>query len=642
MDEIFKRILDTLKGADFWIALAFLAAGYVCWRWIATTTRGKKKVLRRQIGMALLVAVLAGAVISLNHLIFLREPGFAKDLTGVLITRIVGDDALNSLQRDLLGKLNAELQKEKTGQEIEVHASSEIVNENSGLKLAHERARAIGQRLNAKIVIWGLKIGENKFYPRITVVAPLKDWSVARERTYPERITEVRLPEELVDEPFYLLYFAAGYSYFIQDKYEEALPHFEAALTRQGALPNELADLQFFTAFCHQSQSADRVGIAANLQEAIGLYEKAAGGYEEVEQNKWVITQNNLGLLYGILPTGDRAANLLKAIAAFDQAIRVDPEYALAYYNRGDVYRDKGEDDKAIADYDHAIRVEPKFAFAYNNRGNVYQAEGDYDKAIADYDHAIRLDPKLAIAYFCRGSAYRSKKDYDKAIADYDHAIRLDPKYVKVYASRGSAHRSKGDYDKAIADYDHAIRLDPKYAIPLDPELALAYYKRGDLYLDEGDYDKAIADYDHAIRLDPLRLDPKYAFAYYKRGDLYLDKGDYDKAIVDYDHAIRLEPEFAPTYNSYAWLLATCPQATFRNGAKAVEYATKACELSEWKEPSLVDTLAAAYAEAGDFDLAIKWEMKYLETANLSEKKAADAKSRLALYQAHRPYHAEK
>jgi len=532
MDEIFKRILDTLKGADFWIALAFLAAGYVCWRWIATTTRGKKKVLRRQIGMALLVAVLAGAVISLNHLIFLREPGFAKDLTGVLITRIVGDDALNSLQRDLLGKLNAELQKEKTGQEIEVHASSEIVNENSGLKLAHERARAIGQRLNAKIVIWGLKIGENKFYPRITVVAPLKDWSVARERTYPERITEVRLPEELVDEPFYLLYFAAGYSYFIQDKYEEALPHFEAALTRQGALPNELADLQFFTAFCHQSQSADRVGIAANLQEAIGLYEKAAGGYEEVEQNKWVITQNNLGLLYGILPTGDRAANLLKAIAAFDQAIRVDPEYALAYYNRGDVYRDKGEDDKAIADYDHAIRVEPKFAFAYNNRGNVYQAEGDYDKAIADYDHAIRLDP--------------------------------------------------------------------------------------------------------------LRLDPKYAFAYYKRGDLYLDKGDYDKAIVDYDHAIRLEPEFAPTYNSYAWLLATCPQATFRNGAKAVEYATKACELSEWKEPSLVDTLAAAYAEAGDFDLAIKWEMKYLETANLSEKKAADAKSRLALYQAHRPYHAEK
>src|SRR6187549_3283573 len=99
MEEIIKRILDKLRGADFWIvALGFLAA-YVFWRWIATTTRDKKKVLRRQIGMALLVAVLAGASILVNHLIFLRERGFSKNLTGVLVTRIVGDDG-DSLQGD--------------------------------------------------------------------------------------------------------------------------------------------------------------------------------------------------------------------------------------------------------------------------------------------------------------------------------------------------------------------------------------------------------------------------------------------------------------------------------------------------------------------------------------------------------------
>ena len=83
-------------------------------------------------------------------------------------------------------------------------------------------------------------------------------------------------------------------------------------------------------------------------------------------------------------------------------------------------------------------------------------------------------------------------------------------------------------------------------------------------------------------------------------------------------------------------------QASFRNGKKAVEYATKACELSKWKRPNSFDPLAAAYAEAGDFKQAIKWETKYLETPNFSEKDTTDGKSRLALYLAHKPYHAEK
>ena len=416
-------------------------------------------MLRRQISVVLLIAVLAGASILVNHFVFQRERGFSKNLTGILVARIVGDDgALNSLQGDLVEKLNAELQKEATGQQIEVHTTREMVNENNGLKVAHERARAIGQRLNAKIVIWGRKIGENKFYPRITVMAPLEDWSAARERTHEEQsISELHLPEELVDEPFYLIHFAAGYSYFVQGKYEEALPHFKTALGRQGASPNELADLQFFTAFCLWGLGQE--SEAANSQEVIGLYEKAARVYEKVDQKKWVITQNNLGIAYSILPTGDRAANTQKAIAHYDEAIRVDP----------------------------------KFANPYIGRGNAYQSKNDYDRAIADYDEAIRLDPKDAIAY-------------------------------DILAS----------------------------------------------------------------------------------------------------------------------LLATCAQAGFRDGKKAVEYAAKACELSEWKSPDFVDTLAAAYAEAGDFEAAIRWETKFLATSNLSEKDAADAKSRLALYQAHRPYHEEK
>ena len=156
MDEIFKRILDTLKGADFWIALVFLAVGIICWLWIGTTKRVDKKVLRHQIGVALVLAVLAGGVMFANHFFFQREPVFSKNLTGILVMRIVGDDGLNSVQGELVNKLNVELQKDLAHREIEVHAGRKTVDETIvGLKDAHKRARAIGQQLNAKLVIWG-------------------------------------------------------------------------------------------------------------------------------------------------------------------------------------------------------------------------------------------------------------------------------------------------------------------------------------------------------------------------------------------------------------------------------------------------------------------------------------------------------
>src|SRR5271165_5090996 len=97
MDDIFKLILDALQGAGFWIALLFLAGGYVCWRWIGTGQE-EQPVLRRRIGAAIVLVVLAGAAIWVNHAVFQREPVFSKNLTGILVMRMAGDDTLNSLQ----------------------------------------------------------------------------------------------------------------------------------------------------------------------------------------------------------------------------------------------------------------------------------------------------------------------------------------------------------------------------------------------------------------------------------------------------------------------------------------------------------------------------------------------------------------
>ncbi|GHT84011.1 hypothetical protein FACS1894137_06500 [Spirochaetia bacterium] len=264
--------------------------------------------------------------------------------------------------------------------------------------------------------------------------------------------------------------------------------------------------------------------------------------------------------------TNDQKAIYDRAIADFTQAIRLDPNDAGAYCERGNAYVDKQDYDRAIADYNQAIRLDPNHTFAYNNRGSAYDAKQDYDRAIADYNQAIRLDPNDASAYNNRGNAYLNKQDYDRAIADYNQAIRLDPNNALVYNNRGFAYFNKQDYDRAIADFNQAIRIDPNHT--------LAYNNRGNAYYNKGDYDRAIADFNQAIRIDPndagaycergeayagkqdydraiadfnqaIKLDPNDAYAYNNRGNAYYNKGDYDRAIVDYTKALNIDPNHA-------------------------------------------------------------------------------------------------
>jgi len=262
-----------------------------------------------------------------------------------------------------------------------------------------------------------------------------------------------------------------------------------------------------------------------------------------------------------------------RAIADYSEAIRLDPNYALAYHNRGRAYVEKNEHDRAIADYSEAIRLDPKYAAACEGRGLAYFYKKEYDRAIADYSEVIRLDPKYAAAYHNRGRAYVEKNERDRAIADYSEAIRLDPKNMDAYLSRGLTYAEKKEYDRAIADYSEAIRLDPKYAVAyvargltyaekkeynraiadyseasrLDPEYATTYLSRGLAYADKKEYDRAIADYSEA-----LRLNPKYAATYLSRGLAYAYKNEYDRAIADYSEAIRLDPKYAVAYKSRA------------------------------------------------------------------------------------------
>jgi len=317
-----------------------------------------------------------------------------------------------------------------------------------------------------------------------------------------------------------------------------------------------------------------------------------------------------------------------KAIADYNESIRLDPKYADAYNNRGRAWKATLELDKAISDYNEAIQLNPKDAVAYNNRGGAWYDKwfdkGHLDKAISDHNEAIRLNSKYAFAYFARGNAWEAKGQHDRAISDYTESIRLNPKNWFAYNNRDLVWEAKGQLDKAISDYNEMLRLNPKDA--------LAYNRRGDAWRAKGKLDKAISDYSEVIRLYP-----KDAAAYINRGNAWRAKGEFDKAISDYNEPIRLDPFVATdAYNSLAWLQATCPDARYRDGRKAVENARKACELTDWKYYGYIDTLAAAYAETGDFCEAIKWLRKAMEMAPI--KYVETRKEMLAAFQSGKPY----
>lgn len=127
---------------------------------------------------------------------------------------------------------------------------------------------------------------------------------------------------------------------------------------------------------------------------------------------------------------------------------------------RGGAYRALGDIARAIADFDEAIRLNPQSAHAYNNRGNAYSAQGDLARAIADYSEAIRLNPQLAIAYSNRGVAYHGQGDLVRAITDQDSAIRLNPQDSVAYYNRGLVHEQLGDVARAAADFAEYARLE--------------------------------------------------------------------------------------------------------------------------------------------------------------------------------------
>jgi tetratricopeptide (TPR) repeat protein len=272
--------------------------------------------------------------------------------------------------------------------------------------------------------------------------------------------------------------------------------------------------------------------------------------------------------------------------------------------------------DRAVSEFTRAIAANPSDVAAYLGRGIARLAARDDDGAVADFDAALRLAPGDAWAHHNRAAAHYARQDLDRALADAEQAVRLDPAEPAHLANRASVRFARREYDLAVADYSEALRR----------------LKGGEATFDDP------GDEGEAGRTRGRLCAVKWTCA---RAECHAARRDFDKAVADYLEALRADPCDFATLNSTAWLLATCGDSHVRDARRALELAARACELTGYRNHLCLDTLAAAYAEAGDFTGAVRWLSRALELAQGNPRFSEGYAARLKLFQDRAPYHEE-
>ena len=241
--------------------------------------------------------------------------------------------------------------------------------------------------------------------------------------------------------------------------------------------------------------------------------------------------------------------------------------------------------------------------------------------------------PQFSVSQFEKAYNAAADGDHEAAIEYYTLAIDSgdlsERDLAMAHNNRGDVYRKIHEYDEVLYNFKLVINLDS-----LDSEKkAWPFYNRGLAYADQGKYDQAIADFDRAIEFNP-----DYTIAFVNRGEAYRQTGEYDRSIADYDQAIRLDPDKVIAVNNKAWVLATARKSYIRDGQEAVRLAQEAVRLND--NPGFRDTLAAAYAEAGQFADAVAEQERVIEMAQAAgfEHHLTEFQSRLDLYRRRQPY----
>jgi len=283
-----------------------------------------------------------------------------------------------------------------------------------------------------------------------------------------------------------------------------------------------------------------------------------------------------------------------EAIGHYEQALAhrsVNPERG--YYNLAVALSKIGQIDNAIAYYQKALELEPRYPQAQYQLGRAFFKNGKIDEAINHYNEALKLQPNDANVENDLGGALMQEGRRQDAIAHFESALRTRENDADIHYNLANALAKSGQIDRAIIHYRQALSIQPKHVE--------AHYELAGALLQKGRADEAIATYNEV-----LRIRPDYVNAHTNLGNLLSQKGKLAEAITQYEKSLELNPEDNPAAINLAWALATCSDSSLRNGKEAVALAKQANQRLGGKDPFALRSLAAAYAETGEFPSAVQ------------------------------------
>jgi len=391
-------------------------------------------------------------------------------------------------------------------------------------------------------------------------------------------------------------------------QYLAALPEWQKALTMQ---PDDAHAMNNY------GQTLARAG---KTEDAIDELRKALAAKPQYAE-----AENNLGFVLASTGHPD------EAVAHYRAAIDDKPAYAEAHLNLGRALAVQNRGDQAIAEFEEALTINPENAEAENALGFALAQQDRLDDAAEAYGKAIAIDTKYADAYNNLGVVRARQRKLDEAIEDFTKAAAFDPACEGVQSNLGHALLASDRIDEAIPHLSMALEEQPKSG-SLESDLGTALAERGRI-------DEAIPHFQHAVTLEPTLVRARDHLA------VALETKDRDvEALSQFRAALAQEPDNVRVLNDAAWLLSTASETGVRDGREATALAAHAVELTRSEEPSLLGTLAAAQAEAGDFAKAMETEQGAAALAD-QQGKTALAKSlraREALFLAKTPLRANQ
>jgi tetratricopeptide (TPR) repeat protein len=322
-----------------------------------------------------------------------------------------------------------------------------------------------------------------------------------------------------------------------------------------------------------------------------------------------------------------RSGRLDESILQYEKATELQPDMPISSYV-GRLLLEQKRPDDALPWLQRALAMQPDNAQVHRDLGNVLLQKGRVDLAIAHCRRAIELEPNDPQALNNYGLALLGQGDLTNALSQFSKAVSLRPDDAGIRFNLGDALFQSGQTAAAVAQFEKAVEIQPAFA-DAHYHLAVALSRVG----------RVGQSVSHLQQTISLR--PDFADAHNSMGTLYLQAGRWAEAVAQYQTAVNLQPANAFALNNLAWVLATCPDGPIRNGLKAVELGREAQRLSKGEDAPVLETLAAAYAEAGRFPEAIETVRRALASARAGGNQglAKALEDQLSLYQAGKPFH---